>query len=415
MKFVTDFAKSKKDNSSIIFKSVIAKEAKSKDKSVINATIGMLYDDNEEFYTFKSVDAVDKILKNEEKFPYTNSVGIKPFCKAVPKWVFGQYYDYFKKNEYLETIATPGGSGAISNAFSNYLNPGEIVLLPDEMWSNYIQMAYENHLGYTTYKMFNDKGTFNLAELKGTILELQKNQARIVMVVNDPCHNPTGYCLTREEWQGLIEIINEVATKDHPFILFYDMAYIDYDKRGYDFTRQTIYDFRLLNEHVFTILGFSGSKTLGLYGLRIGAMMGLSKDKDTITEFLDSCQFSARAKYSMCSTYGMYLVAKVLGEEPYLTDFKKEIADVSKFIKERSDIFIAESEKIGLKTLPFKCGFFVTVPCKNDEAVYDYLVTKKVHVAPVGKAIRVAICSISKEHAKLLPSLIKEAILKVDK
>ena len=50
MDFVTKHAKNKKDNSSIIFKSVIAKEAKTKDKSVINATIGMLYDENEEFY-----------------------------------------------------------------------------------------------------------------------------------------------------------------------------------------------------------------------------------------------------------------------------------------------------------------------------------------------------------------------------
>lgn len=412
MDFVTKHAKNKKDNSSIIFKSVIAKEAKTKDKSVINATIGMLYDENEEFYTFKSVKDVDLSLNNEQKFPYTNSVGIKPFCDAVAKWVFGSYYDYFKEQENLEVIATPGGSGAISNAFSNYLNPGEKVLLPDPMWTNYTQMAYENHLGYTTYKMFDDNGNFNLQDVKESIINLQKEQDRIIFVINDPCHNPTGFCLERNEWQELINIINKLASKEHPIILFYDMAYIDYDKRGQEFTRQTISDFRLLNQNVLTILGFSGSKTLGLYGIRIGAMLGITKDKKASLEFLDSCQYSARAKYSMCSTYGMYLIAKVLGEEPYLTNFKNEIKEVSAFIKERSEIFINECKNVNLKTEPFKCGFFVTIPCQNDEAVYDYLVTKKVHVAPVGNAIRVAICSISKEHCKLLPKLIKEALLK---
>ena len=69
MKFVTEHAKNKKDNSSIIFKSVIAKEAKAKDSKTINATIGMLYDEKEEFYTFNSVKKVDQILKNTEKFP----------------------------------------------------------------------------------------------------------------------------------------------------------------------------------------------------------------------------------------------------------------------------------------------------------------------------------------------------------
>lgn len=414
MKFVTEHAKNKKDNSSIIFKSVIAKEAKAKDSKTINATIGMLYDEKEEFYTFNSVKKVDQILKNTEKFPYTNSIGIKPFCNAVLNWVFDKHLEYFIKHENLEIIATPGGSGAISNAFSNYLNPNENVLLPDHMWSNYIQVAYENYLGYKTYKLFNEKGTFNLAELKTTFLELQKTQDRILFVINDPCQNPTGYSLTSEEWLELIKIINSVATKEHPFIFLYDTAYIDYSIDGREYTRNNIYNFRLFNENVLTIIAFSGSKTLGLYGLRIGAMIGLAKDKNTINDFLDSCQYSARAKYSMCSTYGMYLIAKVLGEEPYLAEFKKELETVTSFITERSTIFINECKKVGLKTLPFKCGFFVTIPCKNDEAVYDYLVTKKIHVAPIGKAIRVAICSISKEHCQIIPAIIKEALEKVD-
>ena len=281
------------------------------------------------------------------------------------------------------------------------------------MWTNYIQIAYEDHLGYDTYKMFNDEGTFNLKDLKETFLKMQAKQKRILFVINDPCHNPTGYSLTEDEWLSLINIINSVATKEHPFIMLYDMAYVDYDIKGRDKTRHNIYNFRLLNENVFTILAFSGSKTLGLYGLRIGAMIGLSKDEQSINEFLDSCQFSARAKYSMCSTYGMYLIAKVLGEEPYLTNFKQELNEITKFITERSTIFIEESKKVNLVHLPFKCGYFVTIPCKHDEKLYDYLVTRDVHVAPIGGAIRVALCSINKEHCKILPKIIKEGLEEV--
>ena len=410
MRILVEHSEDKKERSNIITMSQVAKEAKAKDPSVINATIGMLYDENEKFYTFKSVSEVDKILKEEEKFPYTNTIGVKPFCDAVLKWVFNKHLPYFLEHEHLSIIATPGGSGAISNVFSNYLNQNEKVLLPNYMWTNYIQIGYENFLGYQTYKMFNDKGTFNLEDVKKQIQELQKTQKRILFVINDPCQNPTGYGLTHEEWLDLINIINEAATKEHPFILLYDMAYIDYDKEGKDYTRETIYNFRLFNENVLTIFAFSGSKTLGLYGLRIGAMIGLNKNKENIEDFTNACQFSARAKYSMSTTYGMYLIAKILGEEKYLKPFEKELTEVTNFIRRRSAAFISSAREVGLKTLPFKCGFFVTFECKNPNAVYEYLVKKGVHIIPLDYGMRVAICSINEEHCKILPKIIKEAI-----
>lgn len=57
---------------------------------------------------------------------------------------------------HLGCIATPGGSGAICNTFSNYLDCGQKVLLPSLMWTNYIQMANEAHLGYETYELFDE-------------------------------------------------------------------------------------------------------------------------------------------------------------------------------------------------------------------------------------------------------------------
>lgn len=415
MRILVDHSIDKKERSNIITLAGVAKAAKAKDKNVINATIGMLYDEDEKFYTFRSVSKAESTMSDEEKYPYTNTIGIKPYCDAVLKWVFDKHLDYFKENEHLSIIATPGGSGAVSNTFSNYLNAGENVLLPNHMWTNYIQMAYENYLGYKTYNMFNENGTFDLAHIKETFKNILKTQDRILFVINDPCQNPTGYSLTKEEWLGLIEIINEVASEEHPFILLYDMAYIDYDIKGRDYARENIYNFRLLNENVLVVLGFSGSKTLGLYGLRIGAMIGLSKSKEAIDDFTNACQFSARTKYSMSTTYGMYLISKVLGEEPYLSEFKAELDEVTAFIKKRSLAFINSANEVGLKTLPFKCGFFVTIVCPNDDLVYEELVKKGAHIIPLGGAMRIAICSISEEHCKVLPKLIKEAIDKVNR
>ena len=71
---------------------------------------------------------------------------------ALKRWVFKNHYEDFKDK--TDVISTPGGSGALSNSFANYLNPGEKVLLPSYMWVNYTQMLYEYGLGYETYELF---------------------------------------------------------------------------------------------------------------------------------------------------------------------------------------------------------------------------------------------------------------------
>jgi aspartate aminotransferase/aromatic-amino-acid transaminase len=65
-----------------------AKAAKKKDNSVINATIGSLFDDNGVFYTFKSVDKLIKSLSDEDFYSYSPNNGNQEFHEAVTKWVF---------------------------------------------------------------------------------------------------------------------------------------------------------------------------------------------------------------------------------------------------------------------------------------------------------------------------------------
>ena len=65
----------KEDKSIIITLGAIAKEEKKKDPTVINATIGMLYDESGKLFTFKSVDAALNNLTPEEKYAYSSTPG----------------------------------------------------------------------------------------------------------------------------------------------------------------------------------------------------------------------------------------------------------------------------------------------------------------------------------------------------
>lgn len=410
MGLLAKHSQTKEDKSNIITLGVLAKEAKKKNPNVVNATIGMLYDEEGKLFTFKSVDRALLDLTPEEKYAYSSTPGNAEYHEALKRWVFREYYEEILSSMKCSVIATPGGSGAISNTFSNYLNPNDVVLLPEYMWGNYKQFAYENFAGYTTYSMF-EENHFNLNSVKQKIEEIKNSQHRIVLVVNDPCHNPTGYTMSYEEWKALIEIIN-TATKDGtPFVLLYDMAYIDYDKRGFQATRKNIALFQSLNPSVLAILAFSGSKSLALYGLRVGAQIALSKSTEVIEEFFSANKFSSRAKWSTTTNLGMNLITKVLTNPNYLNEFEKELKAASQQLSRRASLFLESAKKAGLKTLPFSCGFFITIPCDHPEEVYQKLVEEKdIHIIPLDHILRVTIAAITEEECKRLPSEIKLAM-----
>ncbi len=401
----------KEDKSNIITLGAIAKEEKKKDPSVVNATIGMLYDEEGKLFTFDSVDKALLSLSTDEKYAYASTPGSPIYHEALKRWVFRQYYDEFKNDAYVEVMATPGGSGAISNTFTNYLNENDKVLVPNFMWGNYKQFAYENHADYMTYELFDSNGGFNLNDVKEKMELLKRSQGRVLLVVNDPCHNPTGYTMTDDEWKALGDIINEISNDGTPVILLHDMAYIDFDYRGFEATRKNMLLYKSFNESVLTILAFSGSKTLALYGIRIGAQIAISSKKENVDEFAKANKFSSRAKWSNTTNLGMNLVAKILLNDEWKEKFELELKTTRQLLLDRSNAFLEECKKVDLKTIPFVCGFFITIPCQNPNKVYEYLVNKKVHIIPMGNVVRVTIAAITLEECRKLPKLIKEALL----
>lgn len=399
----------KEDKSNIITLGAIAKEEKKKDPSVINATIGMYYSEDGKLVTYESVNKALEALTDDEKYAYASTPGSASYHEALKRWIFREYYDEFMEKTFVSCMATPGGSGAISNTFSNYLNEGDEALLPSFMWGNYKQFAYENHASYRTYNLFKN-GHLDLEDIKKNIYELKEKQGRVLLVINDPCQNPTGYTMTDSEWVSLVDIINEASADGTPFILLHDMAYIDYDYRGFKSTRNNLRLYEKLNKNVLVVLAFSGSKTLALYGIRIGAQVAISTNEENIKEFARANKFSSRAKWSNTTNLGANLISKVILDKKMRNAFENELEKARDILVKRALAFIEASKEVGLETLPFNCGFFITIPCKNPDEVYKRLVERKIHIIPLGNVLRVTISAITIEDCKRLPKIIKECM-----
>lgn len=394
----------KKLSNNILSLSQVAKAAKEKNKEVINSTIGMLADEDNNFYTFEAVKLAMKDLSTRDMFSYSDTDGGARFAEAIKSWVFGNTLDTFVNKCHLEVIATPGGSGAITTVFSNYLNKGDKVILPNNMWETYITFAKERECSYLTYNLFDEKGGLDLDSIKKQIDSLV-NQETVVLVINDPCQNPTGFCMTDEEYQALVVLLNSY---ERNIVLLMDVAYFDFYNPDGNIIRKRYSLLTDLNANILTVFAFSGSKTFGLYGLRIGAAIGVSKNIDEVKAFKQASEYTARGYWSSSSTLGIALINELVLNDKYRALFQSELKMMSEYLEKRAKVFIDESFKCGLKLLPFKRGFFLCVPTHDPVGLMNSLHLDNCYVVVTKTCIRIALCAISVEEAKKLPRIIRE-------
>ena len=384
-----------------------AAAAKNANKEVINATIGMLNGDDNEFYTFKTVEKVLKEVSYYDAFSYADTDGGEEYKKAVLKWLFGPSLNRFLDNYHVGVVATPGGSGAIATTFQNYLKTNEKVLVPSVMWETYITLAKERGSMVSKYSLYDENNNFDLADLKEKIEELMKVQESIILVINDPCHNPTGFCMTDNDYESLVQLLNSY---NYPFVLLMDVAYFDFYDSDPSIIRNRYSILSKLNEKVLINFAFSGSKSFGLYGLRIGANVLFSKDKNEVTVFENAIGFTARSNWGSSSKLGASIISNlVLNEENY-NDFSEEVKEVCSMLKRRSKVFLDEANRIGLEMLPYEKGFFVCVPYKDPVELMVKLREYDVWVVVTKTCIRVALCAVNEIEAQKLPSIISKAI-----
>lgn len=384
-----------------------AKEAKLKfgKENVIDATIGSLYTEDGKIVAFDSVFTNYDTISKEKKAAYAVSfTGNPTYRKRVYEWVKGNASIELEHS----VIATPGGSGAVSITIKNILDRGQTLILPDIAWGSYTLMATDSGLDYATYQMF-DGDHFNLDSFKETCLKVMEKQDKLLIVINDPCHNPTGYSMSQEEWKNVISFINE-CSKKVPCVLLNDIAYIDY---AYDLSMNHKYmeAFNEISNEVMIVVAFSCSKTLTSYGLRCGAAVLLAKCKDKVREVEIVFEKTARAIWSNVSNSAMDNFTEVT--TTHLCEYMKEKDRYIALLKERSSNFVDEAKEVGLPVYPYHEGFFVTVMMENNELrnqFHQALMKANIFTVCVNKGIRVAVCSLSVKDSKGLAKRMKSIL-----
>ncbi len=365
--------------------------------NVVNATLGTLYDENNKLVTFTSVWQRFNSLSITQKAKYASGIqGNLNYQKAVGKWLFGDQ----KINHTV--IATPGGAGAVSATIKNTLAPGETLIKPSLAWGPYTTMAREHGLQLVEYNIFQNYA-FDINSFREITQSIMNVQQRVVVIINDPCHNPSGYTMTNKEWESVWNHLKTLS-KQGPVVLLLDIAYADFTTNN-NWKKQLIL-FKDAPDNLLTVIAFSLSKTLTAYGMRTGAAVAIHPNQTLLDNFKDALVYTARSTWSTVNNSMMDLFADIVFDETLKQQFLSEKKQYINLLQERANIFINEANKVGLKINPYKEGFFVTIPGTVEEIDNwnKKLQKEGIFLVDVGKGLRFALCSVP---IKKLPGLAK--------
>ena len=371
---------------------------------VINATVGALYDDEGELLVLKSVDRVMKELAPKDYAAYAPIAGMPAFKEAILKAALGS----FEPKSFTAVVGTPGGTGSIRNAIANYSQPGDKILTHSWHWAPYKSIAAEMYRGIERFDMFDEEGRFNIADFAYRVKKLTKNQEHLVIILNTPASNPTGYALTMDDWYEVKRVLDEVPM-EKKIALVCDVAYIDFagepeEVRGF----LSVID--NLRSNILPIIAYSASKTFTLYGGRCAAMICFAHSPEVAEEFVKVNSFSARATWSNSPRAPQEIIRRIYEDEALLAEVEAERAEARDMLLARGRAFEEEAKKCGLEIVPFSAGFFVTVPCSDPDVLCEKLNKKNVFLIPLDKGVRVSVASSSEAKCRRLPAMIKAAM-----
>lgn len=292
----------------------------------VNLGVGVYYDDNGKVPLLECVQRAEKLLV-EQAAPrnYLPIDGLPAYDRAVRELVFGAGCAALKEGR-IVTVQALGGTGGlkIGADFLRRIAPKAEAWISEPSWENHRALfegaGFVVH-GYPYY----DPKTHGL-DSKGMIACLRALPAGSLAVLHACCHNPTGVDLQVDQWT---EVLQTVMSRG--LIPFLDFAYQGFGE-GLDADAAAVRRFADAGIPVFVSSSFS--KSLSLYGERVGSLSVVAESSEEAERVLSQLKRIVRTNYSNPPTYGGRVAATVLTTPELRTLWERELTHMRERIRE---------------------------------------------------------------------------------
>ena len=352
-------------------KGILTQSAEAKQKAhKLNATIGIAM---EKGHTMKLKSIAESVtdIRPKEYLTYAPSYGIPGLRKEWQEALF-------KKNPSLDgkQISLPVVVSGITHALSIFadvwVNPGDVMVLPDMMWGNYNMIFGVRHNArITNYPLYNDQGGFNVKGFAEKLKQEAAGNEKIIVLLNFP-HNPTGYAATKADAQGIADVLTDIAASGTKVIAAMDDAYFG-----------LFYEDDTLKESLFGMLAGKDPNLLAVkldgatkenyvWGLRVGFVTYGCNIEGDVAPFYDALERKTAGCVRGCISNASHLSQSIILRSMQSEAFWKEKDEKYELMEARAKkvkaVLADPKYDPAWDVYPFNAGYFMCIRLKNVNA-----------------------------------------------
>ena len=254
-----------------------------------------------------------------------------------------------------------------------FVDPGDVLLLPDKLWGNY-RLTYEVRLGgrIATFPFYAGGG-FNTAGLARALEEEGARRRKLLVLLNFP-NNPTGYVPTPAEGAAIVRALLDAAARGTKVVAILDDAYFGlFYHLGRESMTESLFGL-LVGRHpnLLAVKLDGATKELFAWGLRCGFVSfgpGRAETAEEVNEILDAKTRGAiRSGISNVSQLSQTLVENALASSS-VAEERKQKRELLRVRAERVfEIAGAPRFRASWEVYPFNSGYFMCLAVKGVDA-----------------------------------------------
>ena len=256
-----------------------------------------------------------KIIEEQTSKAYTGLAGDPAYADAMIDMLLTGAVE----RDRLAAVATPGGTGAIRQAFEliKMANPKARVFVSDPTWPNHVSILGYLGIEMVKYRYFDDETRgVNFAGMMEDLADVTSDD---VVLLHGCCHNPTGANLNLTQWQEVVDLINEKGCT--PMI---DIAYQGFG----DGLEEDAAATRLVAKSVPELLiAASCSKNFGIYRERTGLLIAMSEKAENTAVTQGNLNHLNRQNFSFPPDHGARVVTTILTDPDLKADWMTELEE----------------------------------------------------------------------------------------
>ncbi|MBV6286517.1 amino acid aminotransferase [Pseudomonas aegrilactucae] len=245
-----------------------------------------------------------RLLDGQASKCYVGGHGDAAFGQLIAQLVMGDDARLLAERR-VGATQTPGGTGALrlTAEFIQQCLPGRGIWLSDPTWPIHETIFASAGLKVGHYPYVGADNRLNVPGMLGALEAAPKGD---VVLLHACCHNPTGFDLSQQDWQAVLEVV-----KRRELLPLIDFAYQGFGEG----LEQDAWAVRLFADALPELLITSScSKNFGLYRERTGALLVCADSADRLQDVRSQLALLARNLWSTPPDHGAAVVATILGD-----------------------------------------------------------------------------------------------------